>query len=166
MSLQNYEQYVLDAEKAFENGLILEGKAYLDNAIAEDPTYGKAHSHLGWFYLFQLEDYGKAEVHLRLALKYAKQYSAPYVHFITLLFEANRLNEHENLVAKAMYVPGVKRSFLYNEVGRRKEVTGKYTVAIKFYRMAIRWSVDEQEIEVIRENIRRARSKRWLSLNI
>ena len=47
MSLQNYEQYVLDAEKAFEQGLYLEGKAYLDNASAEEPTYGKAHNHLG-----------------------------------------------------------------------------------------------------------------------
>ena len=166
MSYKNYEQYVLDAEKAFEQGLYLEGRAYLDNAIAEDPTYGKAHNHLGWFYLFQLEDYEKAEVHLRLALKYAKQYSAPYVHMITLLFEAKRLDEHEKLIAKAMYVPGVRKSFLYNEIGRSKEVTGKYTAAIKYYKMAVRWSVDEKEIEVIRENIRRARSKRWLSLNI
>ena len=138
MSLQNYEQYVLDAEKAFEQGLYLEGKAYLDNAIAEEPTYGKAHNHLGWFYMFQLEDYEKAEGHLRLALKYAKQYSAPYVHMIQLLFEAERLDEHEKLVAKAMYVTGVKKSFLYNEVGRHKEITGKISSAIKFYRMAIR----------------------------
>lgn len=166
MSLQNYELYVLDAEKAFEKGLFQEGKAYLDNAIAEDPTYGKAHNHLGWFFMIHLEDYVKAEMHLKLALKYAKQYSAPYVHYIVLLFEAKRLDEHEKLVAKAMYVPGVKKSFLYNEVGRRMEVTGKIFTALKFYRMAIRWSEDVNEIEVIRENIRRARSKRWLFLNI
>jgi len=166
MSTQNFEQYVLDAEKAFEQGLYLEGKAYLDNALAEEPTYGKAHNHMGWFYMFHLEDYDKAEVHLRLALKYAKQYSAPYVHYITLLFEAKRLDEHEKLVAKAMYVPGVRKSFLYNEDGRRHEVTGKYTQAMKLYRMAIRWSMDEQEIEMIRDNIRRAKSKRWLFLNI
>lgn len=166
MSLQNYEQYVLDAEKAFEQQLYLEGKAYLENALAEEPTYGKAHNHLGWFYMFHLEDYEKAEVHLRLALKYAKQYSAPYVHMIQLLFEAKRLDEHEKLVAKAMYVPGVRKSYLYTEDGRRNEVTGKVSKAIKFYRMAIRWSTDEKEIEIIRENIRRARGKRWLFLNI
>ena len=166
MSLQNYERYVLDAEKAFEKGLYLEGKAYLDNAIAEEPTYGKAHNHLGWFYMFHLEDYEKAEAHLRLALKYAKQYSAPYVHMIDLLFEAKRMDEHEKLVAKAMYVPGAKKSFLYNEVGRHKEVSGRFTQAIKFYRLAIRWSMDEKEIQAIRENIRRARSKRWLLINI
>jgi tetratricopeptide (TPR) repeat protein len=165
MSTENYEQYVLDAEKAFAQGLYLEGKAYLDNAIAEEPTYGKAHNHLGWFYLSQ-EDYEQAEVHLKLALKYAKQYSAPYIHMIMLLFEAKRLDEHEKLVAKAMYVPGVSKSFLYNETGRYHEVSGRIAKAIKYYRMAIRWSFDKEEIEIIRENISRARSKRWLSLNI
>jgi tetratricopeptide (TPR) repeat protein len=166
MSLQNYELYVLDAEKAFEQGLYQEGKAYLDNALAEEPTYGKAHNHLGWYYMVLLGDYEKAEVHLRLALKYAKQYSAPYIHMILLLFEAERMDEHEKLIAKAMYVPGVKKSFLYNEVGRNKEVTGKILQAIKFYRKAIRWSMDEEEINVIRQNLGRAKNKRWLFLNL
>jgi tetratricopeptide (TPR) repeat protein len=166
MSTHSYEQYVLDAENAFAQGLYQEGKAYLDNAIAEEPTYGKAHNHLGWYYMFHQVDYAQAEVHLKLALKYAKQYSAPYIHMITLLFEAKRLDEHEKLVAKAMYVPGVSKSFLYNEIGRYHEVTGKITKAIRYYRMAIRWSFDKEEIEIIRENISRAKSKRWLSLNI
>ena len=166
MSFKTYESYVLDAEKAFEQGLYLEGKAYLDNAIAEEPTYGKAHNHLGWFYLFHEGDYEKAEVHLKLALKYAKQYSAPYIHMILLLFEVERLDEHEKLIAKAMYVPGVKKSFLYNEVGRNKEITGKIFQAIKFYRKAIRWSMDEEEIRMIRQNLGRAKGKWWLSLNL
>jgi tetratricopeptide (TPR) repeat protein len=166
MSFKTYESYVLDAEKAFEQGLYLEGKAYLDNAIAEEPTYGKAHNHLGWFYLFHEGDYEKAEVHLKLALKYAKQYSAPYIHMILLLFEVERLDEHEKLIAKAMYVPGMKKSFLYNEIGRNKEVTGKIFQAIKFYRKAIRWSMDEEEIRMIRQNLGRAKGKRWLYLNL
>ena len=108
----------------------------------------------------------KPKPSLRLAWKYAKQYSAPYIHMIQLLFEAKRMDEHETLVAKAMYVPGVSKSFLYNEVGRHKEVTGRHFAAIKFYRMAIRWSMDREEIEVIRDNMKRAKSKRWLFLNI
>ena len=162
MSYKNYEQYVLDAEKAFEQGLYLEGKAYLDNAIAEEPTYGKAHNHLGWLYLFHLGDFEKAEVHLRLALKYAKQYSAPYIHMLQLLFEAKRLDEHEELIAKAMYVPGVQKSFLYNEVGKRMEAKGKTFAAIRYYRRSIWWSFDEKEIEMFRDNVRRARNKQWL----
>ena len=116
-------------------------------------------------YLYHVEDYEKAESHLKLALKYAKQYSAPYIHLCYLLFEAKRLDEHEKLTAKALFVPGVKKSFVYNEMGRNKEVKGYVTEAIRLYRKAIRWSMDVKEIEVIKENIRRARSKRWILFN-
>ncbi len=166
MSLQNFEQYVLDAEKAFEQGLFAEGKSYLENALAEEPTYGKAHNHLGWLYLAKLDDVQKAEMHLRLALKYARQYSAPYVHLIDLLFNAERLDEHAELVAEAMKVPGVGKTYLYNEMGRNVEMKGRITDAIKFYKLAIRWSTDKEQIKVIKENIRRAMGKRWLFLFI
>ena len=166
MSLQNFEQYVLDAEKAFEKGLFLEGKGYLENALAEEPTYGKAHNHLGWLYLFHMDEVEKAEMHLRLALKYARQYSAPYVHLIELLFSAERLDEHAKLVAEAMKVPGVGKTYLYNEMGRNVEMKGRITDAIKFYKLAIRWSTDKEQIKVIKENIRRAMGKRWLFLFI
>lgn len=166
MRFQVLEQYVLDAEKAFEQELYLEGKGCLESALSEEPTYGVAHNHLGWLYLFQLNDFEKAERHLKLALKYSPKYSATYLHMIQLLFEAKRLDEHENLIAKAIYVPGVKKSFLYNERGRGYEVQGKYTLAIKWYRKAIRWSMEEYEISTIRENMSRARRKRWLFLNL
>jgi len=166
MSLQNFEQYVLDAEKAFEQGLFAEGKGYLENALAEEPTYGKAHNHLGWFYLFHMHDFEKAELHLRLALKYARQYSAPYIHYSQLLFEAERLDEHAKLVAEAFKVPGVGKSFLYNEYGRNMEITGRIADAIKYYRLAVQWSTDEEQIKLIKGNIKRARGKRWLFLFI
>ena len=166
MRFQVLEQYVLDSEKAFEQGLYLEGKSYLESALAEEPTYGKAHNHLGWLYLFHLDDFEKAERHLKLALKYSRKYSAPYIHMIYLLFEAKRLEEHENLVASAISVPGVRKSFLYSEKGKVYEVKGKYTQAIKWYRKAIRWSMEEYEISTIKEYMRRARRKRWLFLNL
>jgi tetratricopeptide (TPR) repeat protein len=166
MRFQELEQYVLDAEKAFEQGHYLEGKAFLESALTEEPTYGKAHNHLGWLYLGRLDDLEKAERHLRLALKYSQKYSAPYIHLISLLFESKRLEEHEHLIAAAMKVPGVSRSFLYSEKGKAFEVKGKYTQAIKWYRKAIRWSMDESEITAVRNYMRRAKSKRWLFLSL
>jgi hypothetical protein len=85
---------------------------------------------------------------------------------IYLLFEAKRLDEHENLIASAMKVPGVKKSFLYSEKGKAYEVKGKYTQAMKWYRKAIRWSMEEYEISTIKDYMRRAKSKRWLFLSL
>ena len=166
MEFQELEQYVLHAEKAFEQGQYLEGKALLEKALTEEPTYGKAHNHLGWLYLARLDDFEKAERHLKLALKYSQKYSAPYIHMITLLFELKRMEEHESLIATAMEVPGMSRSFLFSEKGKASEVKGKYTQAIKWYRLAIRWSMEESEINAIRNYMKRAKSKRWLFLNL
>lgn len=161
MTTQVLEQYIIDAERAFQSQNYLDGKSYLEDALSIEPTWGKAHNHMGWLYLYQLADWEKAEQHLRLALKYASRYSAPYLHMAHLLFESRRFDELILLLKKAGNVPGVERSFVYNEYGRIHEVQGRYRQAIKNYWLAFRWSLDEQEIQVIRENIRRARQKRW-----
>jgi len=164
MTLQILEQYVLDAESAFEQQEYLQGRELLERALEEEPTYGKAHNHLGWLYLFQLNEFEKAETHLKLALKYAAGYSAPYKHMSSLLFDAKRLDEHEKLLQEARKVAGITNSFIYNDLGRNEEVRGRYRHAIKQYKLGIRWSMDQEEIIVLKENIRRCRDKKWLFL--
>lgn len=159
--MQILERYVLDAEQAFEQQEYLQGKEFLEYALAEEPTYGKAHSHMGWLYLYHLNDYEKAESHLRLALKYAAKYSGVYQHMASLLFDAKRLTEHESLLEVAQQIPGVPSSFIFNDLGRNREVQGKYKEAIRFYKDGIKWSLDTNEINLIRDNIRRCKEKRW-----
>jgi tetratricopeptide (TPR) repeat protein len=161
MTTQVLEQYILDAERAFQEQQFLDGKNYLEEALAIEPTWGKAHNHMGWLYLYQLADWEKAEQHLGLALKYTARYSAPYLHMAHLLFESRRFDELMDLLKTAAHIPGVQRSFVHNEHGRVHEVNGRYSKAIKSYRLALRWALDEQEIQVIRDNIRRIHYKRW-----
>ena len=68
------ENYILRAESAFEKNEYLEGMNFSENALGIEPTYAKAHNHMGWFYLYPLEDWSKAEKHLKLALKYDANY--------------------------------------------------------------------------------------------
>ena len=164
MTMDVLEQYVLDAENAFEQQDYLRGRDILFDALEQEPTYGKAHNHLGWLYLYQLNDYEKAEQHLKLALKYTAGYNAPYQHMISLLFDAKRLDDHESMIEKAKAIPGVSNSFIYNDLGRNKEARGKYNQAIKCYKTGIKWSMDTHEIEVMKENIRRCRDKKWMFL--
>lgn len=155
------EQFILDAERAFEEQLFLEGKGYLEEALAEEPTYGKAHNHLGWLYLYHLNDLDRAERHLKLALKYTTNYKAPYIHMSTLLFDMGRFDECEQMLVQADHMPGVEKSFIHNEYGRLNEVKGLYRAAIRSYKDAIRWSLSEHEIAVAKDNIKRCRNKRW-----
>ena len=161
---QTLEKYLLDAERAFADQEYLQGKELLQDALAYEPTYGKAHNHLGWLYLYHLKDYEKAESHLRLALKYCPGYGATYQNMSTVLFEAKRLEEHKQLLLEAKDVYGISNSFIFNELGRNSEVSGNYREALKWYRLGVRWSVDEQELMILKENISRCRSKKWYFL--
>jgi len=156
------ERYILNAEKAFEQNDYMEGLRLLEEALAIEPYYGKAHNHLGWLYLFQLNDWAKAETHLNLALKYAPDYHAPYIHMSHLLFEKGRFKELTELLEKALNVGGVQKSFVFNEYGRMYEVNGKLRKAVGFYKTAVRWTFSEQELNICKDNIRRCRDKRWI----
>lgn len=155
------ERYILDAEKAFEEKNFMEGMRLLQEALLEDPNYGKAHNHMGWVYLFQLNDWVKAELHLNLALKYAPTFNAPYIHMSYLLFEKGKFDELKALLKKAEDMGIISRSFIYNEFGRMNETRGKLRKAVKDYKAAIRNSFNDAEINVYKDNIRRCRDKRW-----
>lgn len=156
------ERYIQNAEKAFERKDYLEGMSLLEEALTIEPFFGKAHNHLGWLYLFQITDWEKAEKHLKLALKHSPSYSAPYMHFSHLLFEKGRFDELTELLEKAILVGGIQRSFVHNEYARMYEVKGKLRQAVVFYKKAVRWTFNEQELNVYKDNIRRCRDKRWI----
>lgn len=162
MTVRVLQQYVYDAERAFERQEWLEGKDLLHEALEIEPVYAKAHNHLGWLHLYHMLDFTLAEMHLKLALKYAPEYHAPYLHMAQLLFDMGKWQELEQLLSRAMDVAGVQKSFIYNDLGRVKEVQGKYGKAIGYYKLAARHALDTKEIDGIRSNIKRARKKRWM----
>lgn len=162
MTVRVLQQYVLDAEKAFERQEWLEGEDLLHEALEMEPVYAKAHNHLGWLYLYYMVDFKLAEMHLKLALKYAPQYHAPYMHMAQLLFDMGKWQELEQLLNKAMHIAGVQKSFIYNDMGRLYEVQGEYGKAIDNYKLAARHALDTQEVEGIHANIKRVRKKRWM----
>lgn len=156
------ERYIQNAEIAFEQKDYLEGLRLLEEALTIGPDFGKAHNHLGWLFLYHLNDWVKAETHLNLAMKYAPDYSAPYIHKSYLLFEKGKFDELTQLLEKALTIGGAQKSFIYNEYGRMYEVLGKSRKAVKFYKTAIRWTFHEQDLNLYKDNIRRCRDKRWI----
>ena len=156
------ERYIQNAEKAFEQKDYLEGMRLLEEALTIEPDYGKANNHMGWLFLYHLNDWAKAETHLNLAMKYSPSYSACYIHKSYMLFEKGRFDELTQLLEKALTIGGVQRSFIYNEYGRMYEVSGKLRKAVKFYKLAFRWTFNEQDLNLYKDNIRRCRDKRWI----
>lgn len=162
MTMEALRKYVIDAERAFEQREWLEGRDILHQALEIEPVYAVAHNHLGWLYVYHLIDYNLAEMHLKLALKYAPGYHAPYLHMAQLLFDAGRLDELMVLLDKASKVTGVSKSFIYNDLARVYEVKGQYRKAVNQYKLAARWAFDEHEMLTIKKNIKRCRQKKWM----
>lgn len=156
------EKYILQAENEFENGNYLEGMGYLEEALTHEPHYGKAHNHMGWVYLFHLNDWVKAEKHLRTAIKYNPNYGPTYMHMAYMLFEQGKFSELETLLQKAVDIGGVNKTFIYTELGRMLEVKAKFGKAIGMYKKSIRWSFNDKELSEIKDHIHRCRRKRWL----
>jgi tetratricopeptide (TPR) repeat protein len=93
-------------------------------------------------------------------MKYAPAYSAPYMHMTYLLFEKGKFDELVQLLEKALTIGGVQKSLIYNKYGRMYEVSKKFRKAVKYYKIAIRWAFNEQDLNLYKDNIRRCREKR------
>lgn len=156
------ERYVLNAEAAFERNEYLEGIGLLEEALAIEPNYSKAHNHLGWAYLFQLNNLEVAEKHLQFALNVTPVYGPAYIHMSHILFNKGKYNELTELLETALSHGGVQRSFVYNEFGRMSETNRHLRKAIGYYKKAVSYSMDEQEMKTITDNIHRCRHKRWI----
>jgi Tfp pilus assembly protein PilF len=158
------ENYIQMAEKAFDSNDYAQGMKYLEEVLMLEPHYGKAHNHMGWLYIYSMKDWGKAETHLNLAMKYAPNYAPVYLHMSHILFEQGRFYDLEKLLEKANQTGGVQKTFIWGMLAKIKEVNGQYREAIKLTKKAIRWSLDDQEFKNLREDIKRCRKKRLAQL--
>ena len=164
METMELERYIQDAELAFEQKNILDGLGILEEALAIEPNFGKAHNHMGWAYIFHLDDWAKAEKHLMIALKHAPTYGPAYLHMAHILFEKQRFKDLDQLLTRALTIAGVKKSSIFNEFGRMNEVNGRFRKANKQYKSALRWCFDDRELIMIKDSIKRCRQKRWAML--
>ena len=162
MELFALEKYVRNAEAAFERDEYPEGISLLQEALAIEPNYSKAHNHLGWAYLFKVNDIETAEKHLRYALSNGSVYGPAFIHMSHILFNKGKYGEFADLLNKALMHGGVERSFIYNELGRMFETKRQFRKAIANYKNALALSFDDTEIRTIKENIHRCRQKRWM----
>lgn len=154
------EDLFLEAEKALDEGNHREGKRILTEILSEEPSYGKAHNHLGWLYKSKYQDFRAAERHYKLAIQFEPEYASSYLNYAYMLRDLNRLSEMESLLHKALTIPSINKCGVYDEFGSLYELRGEYNKAIKNYRLAIRFCLNDNILEELRKNIKRCRKKK------
>lgn len=158
-TINNIEELFLEADRALDEGNLSEGKRLLEDILQEEPSYGKAHNHLGWLYKTKYQDYRIAEKHFKLAIKFDPEYPPSYINYAYLLRDLGRLDELELLLNKALQVEATNKCSLNDEFGSLYELKGDYKKAIEYYNKAIKLSLNDKIVEDLRNHVKRCRRK-------
>ncbi|TAF34276.1 MAG: O-linked GlcNAc transferase [Cytophagales bacterium] len=147
------------ADHLIKDNKIGEAKELLLSIVREIPEYGRAYNHLGWLFENKYQDYVKSEYYYEQALKHAPTYLPMYYNFAVLLSNIKKFDACEELLNKALEVPGINLATIYNEFGIVNELRGNMVKAIECYQTSIKHLLDANAIELRLKSIERCRQK-------
>ena len=114
---------------------------------------------LGWAYLYYTQDFERAELHLKMAVKFNEEYAAPYLHMGTLLIRRCKYAEAIVYLEKGLQKPNANRLAFLESIAQAYELQREYKKAIKTYKAALAASIGH-ESNTLMESINRCRKKR------
>ncbi len=160
-NIKSEDQFQL-ADLDIKDGFIEKAYETLNNILKENPTFGKAHNHLGWMNETKFQDYAKAEEHYKKALELSPDYTAVYYNYAILLSTQQRWDELNQLLEKALKVPGINKSTIYNEYGIMFEAIEEYDNAISHFKDAARACMDNATMDKFLDSVERCKRKKTL----
>lgn len=164
MRIDWMEKYLHEAEQLIFDNQVNEGIALLQDLLYDEPGYGYLHNHLGWAYTYYTQDVGQATLHLKMAITFDREYSAPYLHMGNLMIRCNRYAEAIDYLQQGLQKPSANRVMFLEALGQAREMRGDFSHAIRAYREAMMASLSEQEVNNMTRHVARCRKKRWASL--
>lgn len=165
MKIEWIEKYMTEAEGMISEKDQLElGLNILNKLLYEEPGYGRLHNHIGWAHLYFTENIEQAEVHLKAAIKFDEEFSAPYIHLGKLYVDEEKYDEAIDVLNGGLVQPQANKARMFELIGQAYEMQKEYKDAIKAYREAMLASADSYQSNTYSEGIKRCRKKRWSSM--
>jgi tetratricopeptide (TPR) repeat protein len=159
MRIEWIEKHLNEAEQLICNKDVEQGLRLLSNLLYEEPGYGSLHNHLGWAYLYYTADLAKAEMHLKLAVKFDLDFAAPCQHLGALYMQLGRYSEALVAFEQGLQRPMANKVALLEGMAQAYELRNEYTKAIEYYKRAL-VSTLGAESYALNEGIKRCRKKR------
>jgi tetratricopeptide (TPR) repeat protein len=160
MKLNWMEKYLTDAENMIIDDRVDEGLGLLNNLLYDEPGYGSLHNHLGWAYLYYTEDAARAELHLKMAVRFDETYAPPYLHLGALYIRQARYSDAIACSQAGLNKGNSNRVGLLQNLAQAYELRKDWRMAIKAYKEAMAVSVVDNEIHNLVAGIKRCRKKR------
>lgn len=155
------EKYLQEAEKLIYENRIEEGFRIMTDLLYEEPGYGSLHNHLGWAYMYYSDADARAELHLKMAIKFNTEFTAAYQHLGTLLIRLGRYDEALEYLEKGVTKHSANRTTFLEKIASVYELKKDYTKAIRKYKEALA-STAGFDAATYTEAIKRCRKKRWV----
>jgi tetratricopeptide (TPR) repeat protein len=153
------EKYLAEAEQLIYANNVEGGLELMNNLLYEEPGYGTLHNYLGWAYLYYTPDIARAELHLKMAMRFNEMYAPPYLHLGTLYIRAMNYKEAIAILEKGLVLPNANRYAFLDNIAQAYELNGEYKNAINAYKTALKATVGH-ESNTLMESIKRCRKKR------
>jgi tetratricopeptide (TPR) repeat protein len=131
----------------------------LNQILAEDPLFARAHYQIAKLYYYDLRDYQTAGYHFKLCTELEPSFPDVYFHYISLLVFLNMTSQVHAVAKKALTVPGVYVSAIYNLMGLCAENNQQWNEALGHYQKGLMLVTSRDKKEEIEENIGRIRFK-------
>jgi len=132
----------------------------LNEIIANDPLYARAHYQLGKIYYYEISDYQAAGYHFKTCAELEPQFPDVYFHYLRLLLFLNMEKQFKLVCEKALQVPGVNCAAVYNLTGLFAEKKKEWAKAVDAYRNAMLEATRKDEKDNIQESIERVKEKK------
>lgn len=148
------------ADKDIKDGYIERAHKLLEDILRENPSFGKAHNHLGWLHELKYQRLAEAEEYYKKALELSPTYVSTYYNYSILLSNQQRYEELQALLDRALKVPSINRSTIYNEYAIMFESTGEYDQSIHYYKEAAKLIMDNKRLDAMIAAIDRVKKKK------
>src|ERR1041385_4693644 len=109
----------------------------LNEIIANDPLYARAHYQLGKIYYYEISDYQAAGYHFKTCAELEPLFPDVYYHYLRLLVFLNMEKQFRLVSGKALKIAGVNCASIYNLIGLFAEKKREWADAIEAYRNAL-----------------------------
>jgi len=127
--------------------------------INNDPLYARAHYQLGKIYYYDLEDYQAAGYHFKLCMELEPAFPGNYYHYLHLVVFLNMEKQVKLIAEKALTVPGVDISGIYDLLGLSAEKNMQLEKALNSYNKAFATVTDNDDKGDIERGIARITAK-------
>ncbi|MGN6637645.1 MAG: tetratricopeptide repeat protein [Mucilaginibacter sp.] len=131
----------------------------LNDIIAADPSYGRAHYQLGKLYYYDMNDYQAAGYHFKTCVELEPTFPNVYEDYLRLLVFLCMDRQVQLISEKALTVPGVNRSYIHYLTGLHAEKKRDWNAALTAYNEAFLSATNKHDKDTADESIARIKAK-------